>query len=671
MSFGGNLGLMPSAYARELEAVAHALDKSQAIIEFGTDGTVRSANQNFLTLMGYQLKDIVGKHHRLFVPADVAAGDGYRQFWASLSRGEYQAGEFKRLAKDGREVWIQGSYNPVFSADGKPVTIVKYASDVTQTKLAAADAAGQIAAIGKSQAVIEFNLDGTVIRANQLFLDALGYRAEEIVGRHHRMFVEPAYADSADYRRFWETLGRGEYQAAEYKRLGKGGREVWIQASYNPIFDLNGRPFKVVKYATDVTAAKLQAADNAGQIAAIGKSQAVIEFDMDGTIIGANQNFLDVMGYRLDEIKGRQHRLFVDPAFAASDDYRRFWDALKRGEYFSAEYRRIGKGGKEIWIQGSYNPILDLNGRPFKVVKYATDITAAKQEIARKLRQAEEMERLVRDYDAVMQKVMASLGAAGDRMTTVAAAISASAVQTNAESANVSAAAQQTDSNLQTVASASEELSSSIHEIARQISNSTSMAGAAVEQGDEAEGRIRRLDEMARSIGTVVELIRTIAGQTNLLALNATIEAARAGEAGKGFAVVASEVKSLANQTAKATEEIGGLINGIQESVGGAVDIIGAIRSTIGRLSDASVAVAAAVEEQAAATQEIAGNVTTAADAVALVSRSSVEVLGAAKRSAAAADDVQTASADIAAASASLRAEVTGFLASIKRVGAG
>jgi methyl-accepting chemotaxis protein len=671
MPFGGNLGLMPSAYARELEAVAQALDKSQAIIEFEMDGSVRSANQNFLALMGYRLEDIVGKHHRLFVPADVAAGDGYRQFWAALSRGEYQTGEFKRLAKDGREVWIQGSYNPVFSADGKPVTIVKHASDVTQTKLAAADAAGQISAIGKSQAVIEFNMDGTVIRANQLFLDALGYRAEEIVGRHHRMFVEPAYAGSAEYRQFWETLGRGEYQAAEYKRLGKGGREVWIQATYNPILDLNGRPFKVVKYATDVTAAKLQAADNAGQLAAIGKSQAVIEFDMDGTIIGANQNFLDVMGYRLDEIKGRQHRLFVDPAFAASDDYRRFWDALKRGEYFSAEYRRIGKGGKEIWIQGSYNPILDLNGRPFKVVKYATDITAAKQEIARKLRQAEEMERLVRDYDAVMQKVMAGLGAAGDRMTTVAAAISASAVQTNAESANVSTAAQQTDSNLQTVASASEELSSSIHEIARQISNSTSMAGAAVEQGDEAEGRIRRLDEMARSIGTVVELIRTIAGQTNLLALNATIEAARAGEAGKGFAVVASEVKSLANQTAKATEEIGGLINGIQESVGGAVDIIGAIRSTIGRLSDASVAVAAAVEEQAAATQEIAGNVTTAADAVALVSRSSVEVLGAAKRAAVAADDVQSASADIAAASASLRTEVTGFLAAIKRVGAG
>lgn len=670
MSATNSLGLFPSKHARDLDAVAHALDKSQATIEFSIDGKVLTANQNFLALMGYRLPELQGQHHRLFVAADEAAGEDYRRFWTALGRGEYQAGAFKRLAKDGRQVWLQASYNPVLGPDGRPFKVVKYASDVTQAKLAAADAAGQIEAINKSQAVIEFNMEGTVIRANQHFLDTLCYRAEEIVGRHHRLFVEPAFAESREYRQFWEALGRGEYQAAEYKRIGKGGKEVWIQASYNPILDLDGRPFKIVKFATDVTATKLQAADHAGQIAAISKSQAVIEFDMDGTILTANQNFLDAMGYRLDEIKGQQHRLFVEPAYAAGADYRRFWEALKRGECFFAEYKRIGKGGREIWIQGSYNPIFDLNGRPFKVVKYATDITAAKAEMSRKLRQAEEMERLIREYDAVMQKVLATLGGAGDRMTTVAAAISATAIQTNAESANVSAAAQQTDANLQTVASASEELSSSIHEIARQISTSTSMAGAAVEQGNEAEGRIRRLDEMAKSIGTVVELIRTIAGQTNLLALNATIEAARAGEAGKGFAVVASEVKSLANQTARATEEIGGLITGIQDSVGGAVEIIGEIRSTIGSLSDASVAVAAAVEQQAAATQEIAGNVTSAADAVALVSRSSVEVLGAAKRSATAADDVQTASADVAAASQSLRQEVTEFLASIKRVGA-
>ena len=236
-----------------------------------------------------------------------------------------------------------------------------------------------IAAIGKSQAVIEFKMDGTVITANDNFLKALGYTLGEIQGRHHSMFVDEAYRQSGDYREFWARLNRGEYQAAEYKRIGKGGKEVWIQASYNPIFDLNGKPFKVVKFATDVTEQKLIAADHAGQIAAASKSQAVIQFKMDGTVITANDNFLKTLGYTLDEIQGRHHRMFVEEAYRQSDEYREFWAKLNRGEYQAAEYKRIGKGGKEVWIQASYNPIFDLNGKPFKVVKFAIDVTPQKQ----------------------------------------------------------------------------------------------------------------------------------------------------------------------------------------------------------------------------------------------------------------------------------------------------
>jgi methyl-accepting chemotaxis protein len=236
-----------------------------------------------------------------------------------------------------------------------------------------------IAAIGKSQAVIEFQMDGTVITANDNFLRALGYTLDEVKGRHHSMFVDEAYRQSGEYREFWAKLNRGDYQAAEYKRIGKGGKEVWIQASYNPIFDLNGKPFKVVKYATDVTQQKMVSADYAGQIAAVDKSQAVIQFNMDGTVITANDNFLRALGYTLDEIKGRHHSMFVDEAFRVSGEYREFWAKLNRGEYQAAEYKRIGKGGKEVWIQASYNPIFDLNGKPFKVVKYATDVTPQKQ----------------------------------------------------------------------------------------------------------------------------------------------------------------------------------------------------------------------------------------------------------------------------------------------------
>ena len=253
--------------------------------------------------------------------------------------------------------------------------------DVSLNQEQFSDYAGQVAAIRKSQAVIEFGMDGTILDANDNFLNALGYALEEIKGRHHSMFVEEAFRQSAEYKEFWTRLNRGEYQAAEYKRLGKGGKEVWIQASYNPILDLNGKPFKVVKYATDVTKQKQLNANYESQIAAIRKSQAVIEFGMDGTILDANDNFLNALGYALEEIKGRHHSMFVEEVFRQSAEYKEFWTRLNRGEYQAAEYKRLGKGGKGVWIQASYNPILDLNGKPFKVVKYATDVTPQKNAI--------------------------------------------------------------------------------------------------------------------------------------------------------------------------------------------------------------------------------------------------------------------------------------------------
>ncbi len=355
-----------------------AINKSQAVIEFAMDGTILAANENFLRVLGYTLDEVKGRHHSIFVEESYRQSPAYREFWAALNRGEFQAAEYKRIGKGGKEVWIQASYNPILDLNGKPFKVVKFSTDTTEQKLKNADFAGQIAAIGKSQAVIEFNMDGTILTANENFLHVLGYALEDVKGRHHSMFVDEAYRQSPAYREFWAALNRGEYQAAEYKRIGKGGKEVWIQASYNPIFDLNGKPCKVVKFATDTTGQKLKNADYAGQIAAINKSQAVIEFHMDGTIVTANDQFLHVLGYTLDDVKGRHHSMFVDEAYRQSPAYREFWAALNRGEYQAAEYKRIGKGGKEAWIQASYNPILDLNGKPFKVVKFATDMTEQK-----------------------------------------------------------------------------------------------------------------------------------------------------------------------------------------------------------------------------------------------------------------------------------------------------
>ena len=358
-------------------AQAAAINRSQAVIEFKLDGTIVTANQNFLDAMGYTLDEIKGKHHSMFVDPAERESTAYREFWARLNRGEFQAAQYKRFGKGGREIWIQASYNPILDASGRPSASSSSRPTSRRRRSSSMEDAGKIAAISRAQAVIEFNMDGTIVTANENFLRAMGYTLDEIQGKHHSMFVVPEDRGSAAYREFWARLNRGEFQAAEYKRLGKGDKEIWILATYNPILNEAGKPFKVVKFATDVTGQKLKAADNGGQIAAISKSQAVIEFNMDGTIRTANQNFLDAMGYTLGEVQGKHHGMFVEPAERNAPAYREFWDKLNRGQYQAAEYKRIAKGGREIWIQASYNPILDLNGKPFKVVKYATDITAA------------------------------------------------------------------------------------------------------------------------------------------------------------------------------------------------------------------------------------------------------------------------------------------------------
>jgi methyl-accepting chemotaxis protein len=465
------------------------------------------------------------------------------------------------------------------------------------------DAAARLAALDRSQASIEFGLDGTILAANRNFLDVMGYSLDEIRGRHHSMFVEPGYRDSAEYKAFWDRLRAGEYQAAEYKRIGKGGREVWIEASYNPLLNAAGKPYKVVKYATDVSARKADYADLHGKVEAIGRSQAVIEFNMDGTVITANRNFLDTLGYSLGEIAGKHHAMFVEPGYRESPEYKAFWDRLRAGEYQAAQYKRIGKGGREVWIEASYNPVLDLNGRPWKVVKFATDLTARK----------EEMLALAATFETNVKGTVDTVANSATDMQAMAQTMAAAAEQTNQQASAVSAA--------------SEELSNSVNEISRQITESTRVVDIAVSETRKSEQMVGELLAAAQKIGDVTQLITDIASQTNLLALNATIEAARAGEAGKGFAVVASEVKNLANQTARATEEIEEQIRGIQGSSEATAAVIREIGEIINKVSEIGVSISGAVEEQSAATREVATNITGVTAASQETSASSAGVL--------------------------------------------
>ena len=542
--------------ARDALAQAAAINRSQAVIEFRMDGTIVAANKNFLDAMGYRLDEIQGKHHQMFAPPELRGSEAYKAFWASLNRGEFQAGEYKRVSKGGREVWIQASYNPIMDNSGKPVKVIKFATDITEKKIRNMEDAGKISAIGRAQAVIEFQLDGTIITANENFLATVGYRLEEIQGKHHQMFVAPAERDSAAYREFWARLGRGELQSGEYKRFGKGGKEVWILASYNPILDDTGKPFKVVKFASDITADKLKTANYAGQIEAIGKSQAVIEFSMDGHVLTANANFLGALGYSLAEIQGKHHSMFVPQDQRDTEAYRAFWAGLNRGDFQSGEYERVGKAGKQVWIQASYNPIRDLNGKPFKVVKYASDTTP---QVLARMRS---------------EKVRGMM---------------------------------------ESVAAGAEELNASVREISAAMSKSRETAMAAVDRVENADQQAQRLSEAAESMSSIVQLIGDITGQINLLALNATIESARAGEAGRGFAVVASEVKNLANQAKQATDKIEQEIGNLNGISGDVVDALGSIKKAIQEVSEYVTSTAAAVEEQSTVTSEMSNGMQQAA----------------------------------------------------------
>jgi methyl-accepting chemotaxis protein len=675
----------------ETEAQMSAINSSSAYIEFTPEGNVILANDLFLQTLKYSLKEIENKHHRIFCESSYSTTRAYEQFWNDLRSGKAQVGEFKRIAKDGSEIWLLANYTPVFDKNGKVTKVIKLANDITETKIRNADFKGQLEAISKSQAVIEFNMDGTIIQANENLLKVMGYSLQEIKGQHHSMFVDLAYSKSSAYREFWAKLNRGEFITEEFKRIGKGGREIWIQASYNPILDLNNKPFKVVKFASDITEQKLKNIDYQGQLDAIGRSNAVVEFDMDGNVIFANDNFIKTLGYSsLNEIKGKHHRTFVSPEYGRSSEYRNFWETLNRGEFFVGTYTRINKRGEEVFIQASYNPIKDAEGKPYKVVKYALDMT----EVIRVIKAMSKGDLSMRcDTTADNGGLTAEINKTLDNLNSVLSnisqgsdvvAMSSDLLQKKADdmkrnTTEVATAISQMAKGAQDQASRTDESSKLISHVmtsSNDMEKKANFINKTAEKGLESSNQgmktvkvlvnnmngikesagqtsqsIEVLTKRTEEIGRTLKVITDIASQTNLLALNAAIEAARAGDAGRGFAVVAEEIRKLAEDSRKSAVEIEKIIGDVQKDTQAAGKAIETMESSVKEGNKSSIEaevifqeIAKSSEETFNASKEIQAATSTQKDSISTVVKNIEQIVVVSEETAAGTQQVASSS---------------------------
>lgn len=401
--------------AADLVAVFAAIERAQAVIEFKMDGTILAANDNFLDLMGYRSDEVVGRKHGIFVKEAYRNSNEYSDFWATLNRGQYVSAEFMRINKSGKEVWIQGSYNPILDPNGRPYKVVKFATDVTAQHDFYAEMQVRADIMNRTSIVSEADLRGDIVTVNDKFIEVSKYSREELIGQPHNTTRHPDMPKEV-FKELWSTIGRGKTFRGIIKNRAKDGTPYYVDAVIAPVMGDNGKPRKYIGVRYDITDVEIERQAAKGIIEAINSANLFTEFSPDGTILTANENFLQLMGYQPAEIVGKHHRMLVDLAFSNTPAYVQFWHHLKAGENQTDTFKHIDKRGNEIWLQAVYAAVKDEKGRVQKIISIATDVTAQIQ-LQRETAEAQEREnRAAAELKTNVDNLVASVTAiaAGD-----------------------------------------------------------------------------------------------------------------------------------------------------------------------------------------------------------------------------------------------------------------